>query len=149
MKDFFRPVSNHYEAVESHIQKLRKSCDMLVGVHIRLGDYKNFEGGKYYYPLGEYKSVLDHVLTLMTGEKVKFMICSNEEVDLSLFNDQDVDKGLGETVEDLYALAGCDYIIGPPSTFTMWASFYGDTPLYMIKDPDKHFNLGDFEISKL
>jgi len=149
VKDFFRPVSAHQEAVESHIKRLRKSCDLLVGVHIRGGDYNNFEGGKYYYQLGQYKRVMDHVLTLMTGKKVKFMICSNEEVNLDFYKDQELELGPGESVEDLYALAGCDYIIGPPSTFTMWASFYGNTPLYKIEDPDKHYDLNDFEVSIL
>jgi len=149
VKDFFRPVSAHQEAVESHIKRLRKSCDLLVGVHIRWGDYNNFEGGKYYYQLGQYKRVMDHVLTLMTGKKVKFMICSNEEVNLDFYKDQELELGPGESVEDLFALAGCDYIIGPPSTFTMWASFYGDTPLYKIEDPDKHYDLNDFEVSIL
>jgi len=30
----------------------------------------------------------------------------------------------------IFSFAKCDYIVGPPSTFTSWASFYGDVPVY-------------------
>jgi hypothetical protein len=38
-------------------------------------------------------------------------------------------------VEDLYAFAGCDLLVGPPSTFTAWAAFYGEVPLLHVEDP--------------
>jgi len=52
--------------------------------------------------------------------------------------------GTGHFIEDLYTLASCDYIIGPPSTFTMWASFYGRVPLYKIIDRNKLQEIDDF-----
>jgi hypothetical protein len=38
----------------------------------------------------------------------------------------------GSAVEDLYSLARCDYLLGPPSTFSLWASFYGNVPLHQM-----------------
>jgi hypothetical protein len=46
----------------------------------------------------------------------------------------------------LYVLAGCHYLVGPPSTFTLWASYYGATPLYQVEDPDKAFSINDFKV---
>ncbi|MCC8145120.1 MAG: glycosyltransferase, partial [Bacteroidales bacterium] len=40
----------------------------------------------------------------------------------------------GNPGEDLYALSTCDYIIGPPSTFSLMAAFYEDANLYWIMD---------------
>lgn len=33
---------------------------------------------------------------------------------------------------DLYSLSRCDYIIGPPSSFSRWASLMGHIPIYQI-----------------
>jgi hypothetical protein len=66
---------------------------------------------------------------------LSFIICTNEKnillpatQNFSVLNEE------RHFVEDLYLLAKCDYIIGPPSTFSLWASFYGSKPLYMIRD---------------
>ncbi|HAX17707.1 MAG TPA: hypothetical protein DCY00_03825 [Actinobacteria bacterium] len=48
-------------------------------------------------------------------------------------------------IEDLYSLALCDYIFGPPSTFSMWASFYGEVPLRFITNPDTDLSLDKFK----
>jgi hypothetical protein len=55
-------------------------------------------------------------------------------------------KGNNQELEDMYALAGCDYIIGPPSTFSMWASFIGKVPLFHLHDREINFSLSDFKV---
>jgi hypothetical protein len=50
--------------------------------------------------------------------------------------DLNVTWGSGHLVEDMYAFAGCDYLVGPPSTFTTWASFYGQVPLCRLTAAD-------------
>lgn len=49
-------------------------------------------------------------------------------------------------IEDLYALSKCDYIFGPPSTFSMWASFYGEVPLKFFETTNEKFSLNDFSV---
>jgi hypothetical protein len=44
----------------------------------------------------------------------------------------------------MYALASCDYIVGPPSTFSLWASFYGQVPLCFLQKPDEFLALANF-----
>ena len=46
---------------------------------------------------------------------------------------------------DLYGLAACDYIIGPPSTYSHWASFWGKGPLRPLDSSDLQLKLGDFK----
>ena len=38
---------------------------------------------------------------------------------------------------DLYALSLCDRLMGPPSTFSRWASFVNHVPLYFIFDKNQ------------
>jgi len=40
--------------------------------------------------------------------------------------------GCDDPVVDLYFLSSCDAIVGPPSSFSMWAASYGSCPLYWI-----------------
>jgi hypothetical protein len=54
----------------------------------------------------------------------------------------------GNRIEDLTNLSLCDYIIGAQSSFSLWAAFYHDLPIYWINPADgtltedmfKHFS---------
>jgi hypothetical protein len=63
-----------------------------------------------------------------------------------MFAGLNVTFGTGDLIEDMYAFASCDYLIGAPSTFTMWASFYGKVPLNVIRSPDQTQKLTDFVV---
>ena len=47
-------------------------------------------------------------------------------------------------VSALHAMSLCDYIIGPPSTFSGWASFMGRVPRLQLKSRDQAVRLEDF-----
>ena len=113
------------------------SCRL--GVHIRRGDYAIWNDGKYFFS--------DEVFLKLIKEFV------TQHPDTSVFicgNDTSLDKGRyqkelkgthvifpkGNAAEDLYVLSECNYLIGPPSTFSLTASMYHDTPLYWIKDAE-------------
>lgn len=113
----------------------------IIGIHIRRGDYKTFEGGKYYFGNNVYQDAMYSMAKLVRNPY--FIISSNNEVDLDN-NDLKFIKAPGSFIEDLIMLSKCKYIIGPPSTYSMWASFYGDVPLFQLKKPFSKFNLKDF-----
>ena len=48
-------------------------------------------------------------------------------------------------ITDLYCMASCDGIIGPPSTFSQWASFYGKVPLSFIFTKDDVIQLREYK----
>ena len=52
------------------------------------------------------------------GRKTAFFVCSDEPRQASEFSGLMVVIGAGPPVVDLYTLAGCDYILRPPSTFS-------------------------------
>jgi hypothetical protein len=47
------------------------------------------------------------------------------------------------------ALAKCDYIFGPLSTFSMWASFYGNHPMLSLDRGNQRIERDHFQVSDL
>lgn len=119
-----------------------------IGIHIRRGDYKEFLCGRYYYSIDKWAKYIDFLNSQFDDKQVRFLICSNE---------QDIGNKIAELLPyiniitiadtdgltDLYALSICDYILGVPSSYSQWASFVGDVPLYLITD-DRFPQIEDF-----
>ncbi len=147
--NYFKPVPHYQNSIKEYCLKIKERDTILIGVHIRRGDYKQFENGKYFF---ENEIYLNHMIKIreLFDMKIKFVICSNEKIDFNYFAQKNLDfvKGLEHELLDMYLFSMCDFLIGPPSTYTMWASFYGNVPLYMIKETDNSFNIKDFKISK-
>lgn len=146
VREFFRPLPEFGANVDALVARARAACDVLVGVHIRHGDYRTYRGGKYFYEVGTYAGLMRASASLFPGRRVGFLICSNAAHDDQAFAGLDHVFGTGHLIEDLYALARCDYLFGPPSTYTMWASFYGGVPLYMVDDPGREPRPEDFNV---
>ena len=146
VRRFLRPREEFCANVDALVGRAREGADVLVGVHIRHGDYRTFEGGKYFYELDVYAALMREVETHFPGRRVRFLVCSNAEQSDAALAAFRVVKGTGHMVEDLYALARCDYLLGPPSTFSMWASFYGEVPLYVVEDPRRAPRLEEFAV---
>ena len=141
----FTPHAGIRAEVERHIARARIGCDILVGLHVRRGDYANWLGGKFFYGLDAYAAWLKAAHALWPGRKVGFLICSNETVDdLLRLSGVSASAGPGAPITDLYALAACDFLIGPPSTFTLWASYYGGAPLHMLLEKDQQLHIASF-----
>lgn len=141
----FTPHSGIRAEVERHIAQARSGCDILVGLHVRRGDYANWLGGKFFYGLDAYAAWLKAAGTFWPEKKVSFLVCSNENVDDLLgLPGISASAGPGAPITDLYALAACDFLIGPPSTFTLWASYYGGAPLHMLMEKDQTLHLEAF-----
>lgn len=145
VKKYFELDDVHENNINCLIQNVRNKCDVLVGIHIRLGDYKTFENGKYYYNLDVYKKAMCDMSNLFPNKNVHFIICSNEIIEKNTFTDHKYASGTGNIIEDMYSFTKCDYIIGPPSTYTIWASFYGNVPLYFIESPELKITIDGFK----
>ncbi len=141
------PYSNN---VESLIENIRKDNDIIVGVHIRRGDYREWNNGKYYYDNKTYRSIINSIKNSkqLIDKKVAFVLCSNEKIDFDFFNEYSNQcyPSTGHFVEDCYVLSKCDYIIGPPSTYSGWASIIGYTPLLHIEGDCMEIDINDFKV---
>jgi len=151
IRAYFAPLAKHRRAVSRLICEARKTCSVLIGVHIRQGDTRNprsFAGTMgWFYETEEYFKVMKSVEKLFAGERVGFLICSDDRQDKNKFSGFNVTFGNYHIAEDMYSLARCDYIMGAPSTYSLWASFYGKKPLYHIYDTRRAPALSDFEIN--
>ncbi|HYI45317.1 MAG TPA: hypothetical protein VE174_07655 [Actinomycetota bacterium] len=141
--ELFTPHRRHHDAVMGVVDPLREKAGVVVGIHIRRGDFARYLQGAFFFEVAQYLPAMRHMQTLF-DEPVAYVVCSDEPLDETIFAEFSVRFGTGNEVEDLYALARCDYLIGPPSTYTEWASYYGLVRKYSLKDPDATFSLDDF-----
>ena len=131
---------------ESYIEKIR------LGVHIRRGDYKEWGGGIYYYDDAKYASYINTFARMMNGKTVYVYLSTNDcelsaESIKSYITEHNVRIILmrGNAVEDLYMLSECDYVMGPPSTYSLVAVMYRDIPLLRMDTATANFTLADFK----
>lgn len=148
VRKYFTPSTIYLNNIRALIADLRKDCDLLIGVVIRHGDYREYLSGRYFYTLDKYSQFMQQLQSAFPDKKLKFLICSDDNQNLSAFENFDFYFRSGHMIENLYSLAECDYIISPPSTYGMWASFFGKVPLYIIQDPEKSISIDCFEICK-
>ena len=143
----FRPLDAHERRVATLLDRARAGAPLLVGVHVRRGDYRRFMGGRFLFDDATYARLMHATRELLAERDVRFLLCADEPVADNCFRGLDVVRGTGHALEDLYALAGCDYVLGPPSTYTGWASFYGRVPLFSVREPGAQPRLEDFSVS--
>ena len=110
----------------------------LVGLHIRRGDYAKWLGGQHYHSWEQYGEWLKqtHDIVLRQGHKPTYLICSDEPPPSDIFSALPVRVGQRSPMTDLYALASCKLVLGPPSSFGSWASFYGKVPRVVLEAGD-------------
>ena len=135
-----------FEALKKHGDEIRRyfkpklgaeaesrslQWDVVVGIHKRRGDYRSWKGGIYFYEDSVYDRLMNEMRDCLKGKDVQFEVFSDENAKRS-------------AEEDQHLMSQCDYIIGPPSTFSTWASFMGKVPLLRIMDKDQKVRLCDF-----
>jgi hypothetical protein len=149
IRKFFRPIASIEEASRKSVADLRKQADVVVGVHIRHGDYKIWMDGIYYYSVETYAAWMRQMVAALPGKRVAFMVASDGARSVEEFPGLTVGFAPGSPVADIFALAECDYIFGPPSTFSQWASFYGGKPIFHFKKADAPLDLKQFQVDWL
>jgi hypothetical protein len=143
IRSVFAPREDILESVANRIVKARGRGDKVLGVHIRWEDYR---GTDKYFTLREFKEYIRYVRFSLGSAKVVCIISSPEKFDQTELPENCIALGQGDPVGDLYTLAECDYILGPPSTFSGWASFYGGKPLFVMTEHGKKVGLEDAKV---
>ena len=143
----FRPKDSIMDKAEELIGRIKQTSDIVVGVHIRRGDYATWNDGRFFYSLKEYHQFMIRVKELYGDKSVSFFISSNEEFTLDIFTDcvcRRFDNEQSGAILDLYTLALCDRLIGPFSSYSRWASFIGEVPLCFLEIKDQLFSEDSF-----
>lgn len=147
LQHIFRPRKEITDKAEKFISEIRKESDIIIGVHIRHGDYKTFENGRFYYSLEEFHQFMLQIQHLHADKRVSFFISSNGPFSTDFFVKCKCfrfGKEPSGDMLDLYTLSLCDRIIGPWSTFSRWASFIGEVPLCCLKKKNQIIREADF-----
>ena len=146
IRSFLEPLNVYQEKATQLVTKIKSQTDVLVGVHLRQTDYKEFVGGRFFYSLEQYLVKMLEIRDLYHPRRCSFLICSdvqwegNPKQGLAYFS------GPGTLVGDLMALSKCDLILGPPSTFSGWAAWYGKVPIHFLENPTISLALDSFQI---
>ena len=143
---FFAP---RHERVVYALQFAREFFDagaVKVAVHIRRGDYREWEGGRYCYDNGVYLSNMRALAEALPGPKL-FVLFSNEPIEQADFHVDGarVVVSKGNALDDHYLMSRCDYLFGPPSTFSRWGAYMGRRPLAFIESASQTLSLEDFK----
>ncbi|HEY9257253.1 alpha-1,2-fucosyltransferase, partial [Chitinophaga sp.] len=122
---------------------------LLIAVHIRRGDYKEFLDGKYFYDDAVYIRKIQELLAILDKEYKLIIFTNDAELNEAVYRNQfsNVIVSRNNVKTDHYLMSQCDYILGPPSTFSLWASFMGDRPYYHIDDPKEIITADKFQIT--
>ena len=128
-----KPIANKMEMVERGAQR----PIVRLGVHIRRGDYAEWRNGQFFYDNETYAQHIDHFQHMFPENEVHVYLSTNdpsvtEEVFQRQCSAAHIHHLQGNAPEDLFMLSACDYLIGPPSTFSLVAAMYRDLPLYRM-----------------
>lgn len=134
IREFFRPTSEIREEADRVVAAARSGADVLVGVHVRHRDYRDFMEGRYFYPFPTYVDLMRSLAVRVAPRRAAFLVCSDETQDRSAADDLRVTFSTMGPVQDLWALSRCDMVMGPPSTFSAWAAFLGEAPLWELDE---------------
>lgn len=112
-----------------------------LGVHIRRGDYAQWNNGIYCYADEVYARHINRFAALHQDKEVHVYLSTNDASVTAAAYQQlcphvCIHHLQGSAPEDLFMLSECDYLIGPPSTFSLVAAMYRDIPLYRMDTPD-------------
>lgn len=149
IRSHFEILPENRNRVDQLMQRVRVEADVVVGVHIRHGDYATFMNGRYFYSVAQYAAAMHSIAEQFQGKRVGFLVCSNAKADPGEFDGLNIHFGTGHITEDLYALAAADLLIGPPSTYTGWASFYGGAPLLRMESAELPIDLSGLDLTRV
>lgn len=140
-----------HDDVEAKVSRdFLEAGTLKLGIHIRRGDYKTFYGGRFFFSDKQYVSIIKQFLLLHPKENVSVYICGNDpKLDCNYFVSNlsgcKVIFPNGNPAEDLCLLSHCDYLAGPPSTFSLVAAMYRDLPLYWIEAAETPLTMHSFK----
>lgn len=96
-----------------------------IGVHIRHTDFRTHAGGRFFVPIERTLAAVREAGERYRGLRPVFVVFSDEPRSAEEFAGLDHTISRGNAGEDLFRMARCHAIIGPKSSFNMWAGWWG------------------------
>jgi len=119
-----------------HLQKANEFDASSIGVHIRMGDFRNPDNEdvlrkgawNYRLPIQWYKNIISKIREVSDMPIYIFSDAENTELEEILDIDNCKRAYFGSAISDMIALSRCKVLVSSASTFSMWASFLGQIP---------------------
>lgn len=149
IRKHFTVIAKYKKPSDTYIQKLRNKHEKLIGVFMRKTDYKIWHDGKYFFSNQQYCEWMKQIQEIYSNENTAFVIASDQKQNIldykgiPVYFSTGIKGGRGHFVQSLYELSQCDWIITPPSTFSIWAAFLGDIPVLPLCEKKQNINLHD------
>lgn len=140
-EQYTTPVRKKMQEVEKLSTLNSPLSTLRLGVHIRRGDYAKWRNGQFFYSDEIYAAYINRFVEMHQDKSVHVYLSTNdpsvtEERFQLLCQKAHIHCLGGSAPEDLFMLSECDYLIGPPSTFSLVAAMYRDIPLYRMDTVD-------------
>ena len=144
------PTSESVHHATTFMKKMNTNFDIVIGVHARRGDYRQYLGGKHFHSWELYHKWINQAKKLFEQEgkyKVGFFLCSDQKPEKSTFASLPVYSiPQDEIMLDIHALSLCNYSMGPPSSFGTWAAWFGKVPRCVLESNTKINSHNQFSI---
>ena len=122
----YRPAARYAREVASYKKSLPRDR-LVIALHIRQTDFRDFEGGKYYVGPERFAAVARELVERRREDRPVFYVYSDGALDAGLFDGIDVQWRSGSMMGDWIGMSLCDGIVSTGSTFAMSAALVGDT----------------------
>jgi Glycosyl transferase family 11 len=149
IRQILAPIQEYRELAEGCLASAHKNADIIIGIHIRHGDYASWQQGQHFFTITQYWKIMQSLQDLFEPQRVSYIVSSDAEWTSNDFPGLNVIFADREPIVALHSLSLCDYLVGPKSSFNRWASFYGNVPLYTIQDPKSVITRTDFRVNYL
>lgn len=119
-KSFYIREFNNKLQKEEHYEN---QAALKVALHIRRGDYEFFQEGRYFLNDDQYIRALQNVLSDI-NEPIEIVVFGNDPKlnrDIYLSIGYPIIFSDGSIYQDYYRMSKCKILIGPSSTFSIWA----------------------------
>ena len=151
IRRLFAVRTDYAAEAEKIIADIRREASFVVGVHVRRGDYKKFEGGRWFYSDEVYYAKMVSLKAELEalGHRPAFVLCSNDDVAVDNYPGIKVFSRRQHYLLDFLLLTHADLIMGPPSTFSAFAAFYGNKKMTFIDHAAQEIRLSSFEYKNI
>jgi len=123
----------------------KQKDQLFIAVHLRKKDYIQWLDGKFFFSNDTYLSYINQLeqkAIESTGKKPYFVLFSDENIELPLKENFIIEQN--HWYIDQYLMGQCDYIIGPPSTFSLWVSYIYKIKYYHFIGTNDEINWSNF-----
>ena len=146
---YLAPKEEYQIYADGIIKDIKDGRDVhLIALHMRRGDYKNWRGGKYYFDENNYIKWINDIVVEF-GNNACVLLFTNEKFDIERARREvkykDIYLMKGNAVQDLTTMSKCEYIVGPPSTYSEMAAYYGNAMYLNLYNKEQNIRLKEFK----